>query len=222
LGDGVKSIVAFDMDGTLVRSSTGRLFVRYELAHGRLCLRQFLRALMWHLGYRFGWVNADAVARQTLSWYLGQTESEMRERLVEWFATVVRPDISEAARRSVAQHQAAGDVVVIATGSTRYVAELVAAELKIEHVVCSEVEIVDGRFTADFVAPLCFGSGKVQRLGAWIAAQGWLPGEHSLTFYTDSITDQPQIEAASRVIAVNPDPRLRRLALQRGYEIQRW
>jgi HAD superfamily phosphoserine phosphatase-like hydrolase len=217
----LKSIAAFDLDGTLVRSSTGRLFVRYELSQGRLSLWQFLRVLVWHAGYRVGWVNAEAVARKTLAWYLGQTESSMRERLVDWFAAVVRPEISDAARRAVAAHQAAGDIVVIATASTRYVAELVAAELKIEHVVCSALQIVEGRFNGDFVSPLCFGSGKVQRLQAWMLTQG-LSAEQPVIFYTDSITDQPQIEASQRVIAVNPDPLLRRMALERGYEIQQW
>jgi phosphoserine phosphatase len=45
--------------------------------------------------------------------------------------------------------------------------------------------------------------------------------EHAV-FYTDSITDLPLLEAVGRPVAVNPDPRLRRLARRRGWPIEDW
>ena len=42
------------------------------------------------------------------------------------------------------------------------------------------------------------------------------------TFYTDSMSDLPVLEAVGRPVAVHPDPRLRREASRRGWEIADW
>ena len=41
-------------------------------------------------------------------------------------------------------------------------------------------------------------------------------------FYTDSMSDRPMMEAVRYPVAVNPDPRLRRLALKRGWPVEDW
>ena len=42
------------------------------------------------------------------------------------------------------------------------------------------------------------------------------------TFYTDSVSDLPLMLRVAEPIAVNPDPRLRRIALARSWRIERW
>ena len=39
-------------------------------------------------------------------------------------------------------------------------------------------------------------------------------------FYTDSVSDLPLLERVGQPVAVNPDPRLRRLARRRGWPIE--
>ena len=42
------------------------------------------------------------------------------------------------------------------------------------------------------------------------------------TFYSDSITDLPLLEAVKAPVVVNPDRRLRGIALKRGWPIESW
>jgi phosphoserine phosphatase len=42
------------------------------------------------------------------------------------------------------------------------------------------------------------------------------------TFYSDSITDLPLLEAVKTPIVINPDRRLRRIAQRRGWPIEAW
>jgi HAD superfamily hydrolase (TIGR01490 family) len=121
----------------------------------------------------------------------------------------------------VRQHCEAGDFVAIVTGATRYVAEPVAAELGIPHVICSELELDDaGRFTGRVVEPLCYGLGKVERAGL-IAEREGLKLEDAF-FYSDSITDLPLLQAVKAPVVINPDRRLRKIAVQRGWPIEAW
>ena len=41
-------------------------------------------------------------------------------------------------------------------------------------------------------------------------------------FYTDSFSDLPMLEAVHRPVCVHPDPRLKRTAIRRGWEIADW
>ena len=46
---------------------------------------------------------------------------------------------------------------------------------------------------------------------------GW--GDVQTTFYTDSMNDLALLEKVTDPVATNPDPRLRALALERGWRI---
>jgi phosphoserine phosphatase len=50
-----------------------------------------------------------------------------------------------------------------------------------------------------------------------------LKGAHGhVRFYSDHVSDQPAFEWADEPVAVNPHGRLRRLAEQRGWQIEDW
>ena len=44
----------------------------------------------------------------------------------------------------------------------------------------------------------------------------------SSLFYTDSYSDLPMLERVGHGVVVNPDPRLKRAAKQRGWPVQNW
>jgi phosphoserine phosphatase len=110
--------------------------------------------------------------------------------------------------------------VAIASSAVRQVVQPLAEELSIPHVICSELEVCSGELTGEFDRPLCYGAGKRERAEAFARALG-SDLEHA-AFYTDSITDLPLLEAVGTPIVVNPDARLRRMALRRNWPIEDW
>jgi phosphoserine phosphatase len=82
------------------------------------------------------------------------------------------------------------------------------------------LEREDGRLTGRVTPPVCYGQGKV----VWAER---FAAEHDVDldagyFYTDSISDLPLLERVGHPVAVNPDPRLRRLADKRGWPIEQF
>jgi phosphoserine phosphatase len=67
---------------------------------------------------------------------------------------------------------------------------------------------------------LCFGKGKVEH--ARVVADKLGISLADCSFYTDSASDLPMLEAVGRPVVVDPDPRLRRIAARRGWPIQSW
>ena len=210
----------FDMDRTLLRVDLARLYTQFRRDRGEASLMDALRVGLWATQYTLGVIDAPKVARKALESFRGREESWLEASCAEWFPKYVLPEVQEAGRRAVQQHVQAGDFVAIVTGATRYVAEPVAAELGIEHVICSVLEIEEGRFTGRVVEPLCYGLGKVQRTSLIAERHGFKLEESS--FYSDSITDLPLLEVVSAPIVINPDRRLRRVAQKRGWPIEAW
>jgi len=211
----------FDMDRTLIRRDTASLYVRYQRDLGEVGRAYSMRVAWWLLKYTFGVIDAEKVAERALESYRGKEEAWMVERCHGWFRDYVLPHVSDAGRDAVRRHREAGDVLVIVTGATRYAAEPLARELGIEHVVSTELEIdAAGCFTGKLSQPMCYGTGKITRTERLAEREGFALRE--ACFYSDSITDRPLLEQVAEPVVVNPDARLRRLAKQRGWRVERW
>ena len=73
--------------------------------------------------------------------------------------------------RQLVQQQHAGHRCVLVSASTSLYMHLVGASLGVDAVLCTEMEVVDGRYTGRMATPNCHGEEKVRRLQAWLAAE---------------------------------------------------
>jgi HAD superfamily hydrolase (TIGR01490 family) len=210
----------FDVDKTLVTANTARLYVLWRMSRREAGLSEFWLMVRVLARYAFGALNAEDAAREGFRTIVGYSEERMREECLGWYKNVVSPRISAHGRREVERLQQDGTVCAILTSATPYVAEPLAKELGIEHVICTRLEVSGGVFTGGWDPPLCYGSGKVVRANAWAKQHGVDLREAS--FYSDSITDLPMLEAVGEPRVVNPDLRLRLLAQKRGYPVEIW
>lgn len=217
-------IALFDLDRTLVRKDTAGLFIRYEYKKGLTSRGRLAQVSWWRLLYTFGLIDSELVARRVLEWYRGRPEAELLAFTEVWFREVVLPLITDKARLTVEEHRARGDLLVVVTASTQYVAHRVAEELRIDHVVCTEVESRDGILTGRVIEPLCYGLGKLAKIRRFFSEAELSPEAalQSATLYTDSITDLPLLEAVANPVVVNPDLRLRKVAGRRGWPVRLW
>jgi HAD superfamily hydrolase (TIGR01490 family) len=217
----VAGVALFDMDRTLVRKNTAQLYVRYQRSIGEATWKDSARVAWWMAQYTLGVIDAEAIAVQALRVLQGIPETVMAHRCDDWFHRDVARHISDEARRTVHRHLDAGDVCAIVTGASRYAAEPVARALGIPHVVFTELECDEhGNFTGRHVPPLCYGTGKITRTEKLARQHGFSLADAS--FYSDSISDLPLMEAVRTPVAINPDVRLRRVARNRGWRIEAW
>jgi HAD superfamily hydrolase (TIGR01490 family) len=211
----------FDMDRTLVRRETASLYVRYLRQRGGATWRDSAHVLWWVAQYTLGVIDVPGVAARALRPLAGTHETVLAARCDDWFRRDIEPHVCDAGRRAVDAHRARGDVVAIVTGAIPYTARPLARRLGIEHVVASDLEVgPDGRFTGRPVPPLCYGEGKVERARELAERLAFRLDE--ATFYSDSFTDLPLLEAVRTPVVVNPDPRLARVARRRGWRVERW
>jgi HAD superfamily hydrolase (TIGR01490 family) len=209
----------FDMDETLLCVETGMSWVRFLYGRGELSWQMVAKAVYWSTLYKLAVLDMETVFTRLVEDLRGDPEAEMIAKCEIWYRQHVEPEIAPAARVAVEHHRRAGHLVVLATGSTQYAARPVARGVGIDHVLSSVLEVDGGAFTGRARA-LCFGHHKVTLAEAWAREHGVDLAQSY--FYSDSYNDRPMLERVGTAIAVHPDARLRRLARQRGWPVQRW
>ena len=143
-----------------------------------------------------------------------------RERYLE---EKIRPMLLPAARKVVAAHLAAGDLVAVVTATNSFVTRPIAAMYGIDELVATEPEMVGGRFTGRVIGEPCFQSGKVRRVADWLQSRQRQLGDYSQSwFYSDSHNDLPLLDAVTHPVAVDPDATLAAHARERGWPTVSW
>lgn len=209
----------FDMDKTLLDTSSGLLFARYLHRTGQFGHLDLARVTWWGVVSRLGLLDVQKLVPRILVDVAGDNEPALRALCDRWFAEDVVPHITMRGQQQVVEHKAQGHMVAIVSGSTQYAVSPLADYLGIPgQYVCTHIESSDGHLTGKVVPPVCFGRGKI--VWAERFAAEYDVDLSASYFYTDSISDLPLLERVAHPVAVNPDPRLRRLAQRQGWPIE--
>ncbi len=215
------AIAFFDFDQTLIAANSATLWIRRELALGRVSHRQAAQAALWLAQYRVGLSGLEASMGQAIGQARGMRADALAERSRSFFERMVKPLYRPGGLPVVEAHRQRGDRIVMLTSSSHFVGELAVKDLGFDGLLCNRLEIGDdGLLTGKTVGPLCFGEGKVY--WARNEAQAHGVGLEACAFYTDSYSDLPVLEVVGQPVAVNPDRRLKRLAQKRGWAIFDW
>ena len=185
-----------------------------------------LQRLLWILGYLpqvARWLYLDALDRGRFNLafyrgYAGLDAAELRQAARDDSAPLFR--LFDGARAEVAAHRQAGEGVVLVTGSLDFIVERLAAELQADRLIAARLLESQGRFTGELVGPPLSGAEKARAVEKDAAEHD--VDLHASSAYADSYSDLPLLESVGRPCAVNPDRKLKREALKRGWRIERW
>ncbi|AXK54436.1 HAD family hydrolase [Pseudomonas protegens] len=211
-------LALFDLDNTLLGGDSDHAWGDY------LCERGFLDAVAYktrndefYQDYLAGKLDNAAYLNFCLE-ILGRTEMAVLEQWHrDYMRDCIEPILLPKAQALLAQHREAGDKLVIITATNRFITAPIAERLGVEHLIATECEMQDGRYTGRSTDVPCFREGKVIRLQRWLEETGHdLEGSY---FYSDSMNDLPLLEQVATPVAVDPDPNLRAEALKRGWQV---
>jgi HAD superfamily hydrolase (TIGR01490 family) len=208
----------FDVDKTIIANNSGKLYMRELYERGEMDASAVLRNLGSYLRYKLNLLDVERWAAGIAVQLRGRSEEEFVAEGEDFFERRVRPEIYPQAAARVREHLERGHVVALVSGSTRFIVERLAAHLGVEHMLCTELEALEGVLTGRVVEPVCFGAGKVRRLQQLIARER-VDLVRSY-FYTDSMSDLPLLELVGHPVVVNPDPLLYREARRRRWPIE--
>ena len=161
-------VAAFDVDGTLTERDCVRPFL--ELVAGR---RRVLGSVARRpvAAFRAGLRrDRDAVREIVVGGVLaGRDEANVLD-VGRGFADRVEREMLRAdVVARLRWHQEQGHRTVLVSASLRPYLEPLGAALAVDGVLCTDVSVVDGRYTDRLAGPNCRAAEKAVRLCAWLA-----------------------------------------------------
>lgn len=217
-----RALAVFDLDRTLITSSSATVFRRHLAEHGIGGAHDIPLVDVFTKFYeQFGetWLMmqpARLSSRAANGWSVATVEAAMQEAADE-----LVPMLLPGAAKAIAEHRAAGRRLVMATTSPLVFVKPFADRLGFDDVVATQWERADGpdgevftgRMTGDFV----WGRSKADAVRMWARdhdadlSQSWA--------YSDSYFDAPLLAMVGHPVAVNPDVQLRITAAIRGWPV---
>jgi HAD superfamily hydrolase (TIGR01490 family) len=213
-------IAFFDLDQTLANSVSGRSLAISAFRKGLLTNPDLLKAIFLSLMFRFKLREHSKIINDMVGWVRGITEESMAELCSEVSNRIIIPSVYTEAITEIEIHKAKNARVVILSSAITNVCREVSEHLKIDDIICSELEIKNGYLTGHPIGHICYGGEKAVRLKEYCEKNNSSPSES--WYYGDSISDFPVLSIVGNPVCVNPDNKLKRTALKRGWQIRSW
>lgn len=216
----LRAAAFFDLDRTLLRRSSALALAGPFRARGLISRRQLAKAAAWQLLFAARGASHAAVRRAAEDGLIvlrGLRPEEMRELVAAALERVLRPLVYQEGLDLVEHHHVRGEPVYVVSATLQEIVETIALDLGFDGALGTLCELgPDGAYTGRALRAL-HAEAKADGVRELAAAEGFELGE--CTAYSDSHTDLPFLEAVGHPVAVNPDRRLRRIAVERGWPV---
>jgi HAD superfamily hydrolase (TIGR01490 family) len=211
-------LAIFDLDNTLLAGDSDYLWGVFLSERGIVDRDYYERENeRFYQEYREGRLDIHEFLRFSLRPLRDQEPARLESLREAFLRERIDPIILPAARRLLERHRRRGDTLMIITATNAFVTGPIAARLGVEHLIATEPERVDGRYTGEVAGEPSFQHGKVRRLEQWLRKHaGDLAGS---SFYSDSHNDIPLLERVEHPVAVDPDQQLAAHATAWGWPI---
>ncbi len=219
-----RGIAFFDLDGTLLDGFSVLFFLARRYLSSNPGLAERLKQASSVARHAVGRTDFATALAELAMGLRGVRQSEMQALSEQVFKNDLIGRIYPEARALIQLHRKLGETIVIISSATQFQVGPIAAELGIEHVLCTELAVSpgesSGRLTGMLAGPPCYGEGKLHR-ALEFAEQLGVPLS-TCTFYTDGIEDLPLLEAVGQPRPLNPDKHLSAVAAEQGWPVQRF
>ncbi len=210
-------VALFDVDGTLIRGSSSFAAARFMFRRGMIGPRHMMLGLWYAMLHGLGLTGYERMYEISIRVFVGMRVDELLKLSRLCFEECIFSMFLTGALEEVKEQRELGRQIVLVSAGPRYLVQVIGEWLQADAVITAGPLIKDDRVTDVLDGPLCSSEGKVQRAREYLRQRDMVLGD--CVYYGDSINDLPLLEMAGQAIAVNPDPRLKRVARSRGWAI---
>jgi len=199
------SLAIFDLDNTLLRGDSDHVWGEFLVEQGAVDRARFASENnRYYADYLAGTLDIFEFLEKHQLRPLAEYD---RATLESWRKTFMRekiaPLITPAARELVERHRARGDTLLIITATNSFITKPIAEAFDIPHLIATQPEEVNGKFTGRVSGTPSYCEGKVERLNEWLAGRS--ESLKDSWFYSDSHNDLPLLKLVDHPVAVNAD-----------------
>jgi len=213
----MKELVIFDIDGTIVRGQSQRLFLKYLLSVHKINLSFYLKLMMWFVLYKLGLVkDPKKTMEYAFSFLKRRPVEEIADLTHGFFEKILKGNIYSGALDLVKEHISLGREVILVSNAAEPIVKELTLYLNVTQYICTTLEIEDGYYTGR-IKEIVYGEHKTDLVEQFAENNGW--NLKTAWAYGDHSSDQSLLSIVKHPVATNPSSSLSKIARQKDWPI---
>ena len=163
------ALAIFDLDNTLLGGDSDYLWGRY-LAENAIVDPQSYHDtnLAFYNDYQSGQLDINAFLQFVFEPLAKNSMKDLLAWRADYLQQKILPIILPKGLELIEQHRQQGDTLLIITATNSFLTTPIAELLKIDNLIATDPEMLDGRYTGKVFGVPSFQHGKVERLQHWL------------------------------------------------------
>ena len=208
----------FDFDETLLDVESGRLGIQWLWDRRLVPFGYILKILTANFLYKRRMLSDERMVKTMLTFYRKKRLADFQKGSDNFYKSYLKPHLAPGILSRVHFHKEEGHLLVLISGSVRYLLEPVVRDLEFDHLLCTDLEVdKNGLMTGKPADLVCVDHNK-KILALKLAQQLELDLEKSYA-YGNHHSDLPLLETVGNPHAVEPNSILEKIAHHRSWPI---
>jgi 1-acyl-sn-glycerol-3-phosphate acyltransferase len=215
-----KDLILFDLDGTLIEGQTQKIFLDILRDEKIVTLYDFTLLTLWFIAYKLRIITKTKKARKFAFRKLANRQVIEIEKIIETHFSKFRNKIFHNSLEIINKFKSQNDKIIVISASIEPIVKMICKELSLDEYICTKLDVYDGKFSGNFVGIPMYGDEKINQIKNYLTHQG--KKFNKIYYYNDHISDIGLMEFVDVPVCVNPDPKLRKIAIEKKWEILNW
>jgi len=208
----------FDFDETLLEVESGRLGIQWLWDRRMVPLGYILKIQAANFFYQRQLLSDERMVRILLTFYKKRRFLDFQKGAEDFYRKYLKPHLAPRILSRVRFHKNEGHLLVLISGSVRYLLEPVIKDLEFDYLLCTDLEVgPDGLMTGKPKGLVCVDHNK-KKLTLKLAQNIGLDLANSYA-YGNHHSDLPLLEIVGHPHVVEPTQILKKVARQRSWPI---
>jgi len=214
----MKRIVIFDFDNVIIRGQSQLYLVNYLIKKDKIKISIALQIYFWFLIKKIGFhISPLKIRNIAYKTFKGWTVEYFEDFFKKFNSEVIQNYYILDTCQLIKNHIENKDEVFIVSASLKEIVESCLSYLNVNSCIATELEVVDNKYTGFVKGVVPFGQGKCLLVKEYIDRKNF--DWKSCVAYTDDFSDLELLNLVALPILINPDSRMRRIAVEKGWEV---
>jgi HAD superfamily hydrolase (TIGR01490 family) len=212
-----KYIAFYDLDHTILVDNSATHLINEARKRGIMSDKHFRNAVWLSILYKLGIGDSTKMIVRMLSWLKGLNEELIKKLCIEVFKEQIVHKIRPEILTTLEEHRSRQGAVVLLSSASEPICQPATEYLKMDDLICSRLDADQGLLTGKTIGNLVYAEEKRTRLLSYCKNHEQDPAD--AYYYGDSYTDHHVMSAVGHPVAVDPDKKLCRIAIEKDWPI---
>jgi len=213
----MKTLVIFDVDGTLFKGQTQKVFLKLLMAKKICKLTDYFFISLWFIAYKLTIIKSTKKIREIAYSKLKGFKVSAIDKIISDNFFLFKDRIFKESYNLINEHKKLNHNLLLISASVDPIIKKICNEFKMQEYLCTRLDVQNNKYTGNLLGDALYGQSKCVKIKEYIN-QSKISFDNIL-YYADHISDQPVFEFVNVPICVNPDKKLKKIALEKKWKI---